>query len=212
MPTLAERRAQQAANPGGGANGDFIKFKSEGETRILRFLFTDASTLESKLRYPMVQDAATGKWAEDPNGKGSYRVMLNCVEYNSDGKGARRVRLELSEYLYNEYLAPYIEKDVPASKNVWEVKVRRPGSMDVSYVAFKIEGATELTFPIPEATANQSSAPATPAYVAPVAPVVKAAPVSVPVTPAPATSPAVSAVQPTTAATCAPEPKKSKYF
>ena len=199
MPTLAERRAQQAAS--GGANGDFIKFKSEGETKLLRFLFTDASTIESRLKYPMVKNPETNKWEEDKNQKGSYRVLLNCVEYNHGGSGARRVRFEISEYLYNEYLAPYVEKDVPASKNVWEIKVRRPGTMDVSYVAFKVDGASELNYPIPEAA---STAPAQPTYAAPAQPTYAApAPVApAPVQPAPV---APAPVQPDA-------PKKSKYF
>ena len=51
MPSLAERRAQVAAQGGQGGTGDFIKFKSEGETKILRFLFNDATTIESHKKF-----------------------------------------------------------------------------------------------------------------------------------------------------------------
>lgn len=182
MPTLAERRQQQANATNSQGTGDFIKFKSEGETKFLRFLFNDASTIESHRKF---WDEEEKKWIIDGD-KGSYRIVFNCIEYDKGGANPRRIRWELSEYLYNEYLAPYVEKDVPASKNVWEIKVRRPGTMDVSYVAFKVDGATEATYPIPEVETNaqgSSSAPAaapTYAQTAPAAPspVVAAAPVA----------------------------------
>ena len=181
MPTLAERRQQQANAANSQGPGDFIKFKSEGETKFLRFLFNDASTIESHRKF---WDEEEKKWIIDGD-KGSYRIVFNCVEYDKGGANPRRIRWEISEYLYNEYLAPYVEKDAPASKNVWEIKVRRPGTMDISYVAFKVDGATEASYPIPEAETNtqgSSSAPAAaPTYAqsAPTAtPVVAAAPIA----------------------------------
>ena len=168
MPSLAERRAQVAAQGGNGGTGDFIKFKAEGETKILRFLFTDANSIESHKKF---WDEEAKKWLFDdacPEGKGAYRITFNCVEYDVGGKNPRRVRWELSEYLYNEYLAPYIEKNIPASQNVWEIKVRRPGTMDISYVAFKVDGATEANYPIPEApTSNGAPAQASQTAAAP---------------------------------------------
>lgn len=151
MPTLAERRKMAEAN-GNGANGDFITFKVEGETKLIRFLFTDATNLESHRKF---YNEETKEWEIDGD-RGSWKVLFNCVEYDVGGKNPRKVRWELSEYLYNEYLSPYVEKDNPASKNVWEIKVRRPKTMDVSYIAFRIEEATELTYPIPT-TANQAT-------------------------------------------------------
>lgn len=159
MPTLAERRQQQANAANNQGSGDFIKFKSEGETKFLRFLFNDASTIESHRKF---WDEEEKKWIIDGD-KGSYRIVFNCVEYDKGGANPRRIRWEISEYLYNEYLAPYVEKDAPASKNVWEIKVRRPGTMDISYVAFKVDGATEATYPIPEVDTNAQGSSAAPA-------------------------------------------------
>ena len=158
MPTLAERRQQQANAANNQGSGDFIKFKSEGETKFLRFLFNDASTIESHRKF---WDEEEKKWIIDGD-KGSYRIVFNCVEYDKGGANPRRIRWEISEYLYNEYLAPYVEKDAPASKNVWEIKVRRPGTMDISYVAFKVDGATEATYPIPEVDTNTQGSSAAP--------------------------------------------------
>lgn len=230
MPTLAERRAQLAAQGGPGNNGDFIKFKAEGETKYLRFLFDDASTIESHQKF---FNEETKQWEID-QGKGPYRITFNCVEYDKGGKNPRRVRWELSEYLYNEYLSPYVEKDLPARKNVWEIKARRPGTMEVSYVAFKVEDATELTYPIPEAAPQQQAQaapaqaptyaqpapqpqpqyqqPAQPQYQAPQQPVMQPAPMQslqpTPVQPVYQGEPVVQApVQ------GQPQPvKKSKYF
>ena len=201
MPTLAERRAQIAAQGGATASGDFIKFKSEGETKYLRFLFTDASNIESHRKF---WDEDEKKWVIDGD-KGTYRIVYNCVEYDKGGANPRKVRWEVSEYLYNEYLSPYVEKEVPASKNVWEIKVRRPGTMDVSFVAFKVDGATELTYPIPEGTdASASAAPvATPTYAAPAAST--ATPVQTPVQSV-ASAPTATTAEPVSA------PRKSKYF
>ena len=159
MPTLAERRQQQANAANNQGSGDFIKFKSEGETKFLRFLFNDASTIESHRKF---WDEEEKKWIIDGD-KGSYRIVFNCIEYDKGGANPRRIRWEISEYLYNEYLAPYVEKDAPASKNVWEIKVRRPGTMDISYVAFKVDGATEATYPIPEVDTNAQGSSAAPA-------------------------------------------------
>ncbi|MCM1322829.1 MAG: hypothetical protein NC218_01450 [Acetobacter sp.] len=221
MPTLAERRAQVAAAGGPNGGGDFIKFKVEGETKLLRFLFTDASAIESHKKF---WDEDQKKWLYDdacPEGKGAYRITFNCVQYGPNGTNPTRCRWEISEYLYNEYLAPYIEKDTPASKNVWEIKVRRPGTMDISYVAFKVDGATELNYPIPEAPAqnSQNSAPASapaaaPNYTAPTEqPAAQTqAPAAQAQQPAPAPAPAPA---PTPAADPTPAPaapKKSKYF
>lgn len=192
MPTLAERRQQQANAASSQGSGDFIKFKSEGETKFLRFLFNDASTIESHRKFWNEEEK---KWEIDGD-RGSYRIVFNCVEYDKGGANPRRIRWELSEYLYNEYLAPYVEKDVPASKNVWEIKVRRPGTMDVSYVAFKVDGATEATYPIPEVETNAQGSSAAPA----------AAPTyaqAAPSAPSPVVAAAPVAEQPV---------KKSKYF
>lgn len=204
MPTLEERRKMAAADGASyGQNGEFITFKQEGETRIIRFLFTDASSIESTLKYPLVKNEATGRWEEDNTQKGSWKVMFNCVEYDKGGVNPRRVRWELSEYLYNEYLSPYVEKDVPASKNVWEIKVRRPRTMDVSYIAFRVDEATDVNYPTPTTASQSATQPVVskPTYAKSAAQIssqpaeVSTAPTAAPATDAPATT-----------------PKKSKYF
>lgn len=222
MPTLAERRAAVAAMGGQGASGDFIKFRAEGETRILRFLFTDANSIESHKKY---WDKEQSKWIIDGE-QGSYKITFNCVEYDKGGANPRRVRWELSEYLYNEYLSPYIEREVPASKNVWEIQVRRPGTMEVGYTAFKVDGATEVTYPIPDAAPSNNNAQA-PAAAPAAKPTYAAAPQQAPVAqpaPAPAQQPAAPVQQPVqtqyqqpAAAQPAPQAapatqRKSKYF
>ncbi len=213
MPSLAERRAQVAAQGGSNGSGEFIRFKQEGETRILRFLFDDATTIESHKKF---WDEESKKWLFDdacPAGKGSYKITFNCVEYDKDGKNARRCRWEISEYLYNEYLSPYIEKTTPASQNVWEIKVRRPGTMDVSYVAFKVEGATELNYPIPEVVSNQqneaSKQAAAPAYIQ--QPATQSAPAQQPTAPVQSAAPAPAPAQTEPAPTTVP-PRAHKYF
>ena len=223
MPTLAERRAQIAAQGGAAASGDFIKFKTEGETRYLRFLFTDATTIESHRKF---WDEDQKKWIIDGD-QGTYKITFKCVEYDKGGANPRKVRWEISEYLYNEYLSPYIEKEVPASKNVWEIKVRRPGTMDISYIAFKVDGATEITYPIPADDNGTAPAVAAPSYAqapaqpqpAPAAPVqpISAAPVQpvaqATVQPAPAAPVYASApAQSTITEPVQPAPRKSKYF
>lgn len=205
MPTLAERRKMQEAQGNASARGEFIKFKTEGETRILRFLFTDASTIESHRKF---WNEETKQWEIDGD-KGAYRIVFDCVEYDKGGVNPRRVRWEISEYLYNEYLAPYVERDTPASKNVWEIKVRRPGTMDISYIAYQVPDATEITYPIPEIESNSDtgthSAPATtptPTYAT-----------ATPAAPQPAAQPAQQAAPQSTAQSTTPSaPKKSKYF
>jgi hypothetical protein len=151
MPTLAERRKMAAAE-GPMGNGEFITFKQEGEVKTIRFLFTDAEAIESHRKF---YNEETKEWEIDGD-RGSWKVLFNCVEYDEGGKNPRRVRWELSEYLYNEYLSPYVEKDNPASKNVWQIKVRRPKTMDVSYIAFRLEDATEETYPIPDMRTPQA--------------------------------------------------------
>lgn len=197
MPTLAERRKMAAQE--GGQNGEFITFKLEGETKIIRFLFTDATTIESHRKF---YNEETKEWEIDGD-RGSWKVLFNCVEYDKGGANPRRVRWELSEYLYNEYLSPYVEKDTPASNSVWEIKVRRPKTMDVSYIAFKVEGATEVNYPIPAVASpqQQTSKPAAaPTY---------AAPAAQPEQQAPATPAAEAGSEPPQQSSPV---KKSKYF
>lgn len=195
MATLAERRRQIEAS-GGPGGGEWITFKQEGETRRLRFLFNDATEVESHQKF---WNEETREWEID-QGRGSWRVIFNCVEYDEGGANPRRVKWEVSEYLYNEYLSPYVEKDKPASKNVWDVKVRRPGTMDVSYISFKVDGATEVNYPIPEA--NATPAPTTRAT-------------SQPTKAKPAPAPVDGVMPPPASMTETPQPapvRKSKYF
>ena len=208
MPTLAERRAAQAAGQSYKENGEFIAFKTEGETRILRFLFNDENDIEVHRKY---FDEATKQWVIDGD-QGSYRIVFNCVEYDKGGKNPRRVRWEVSQYLYDSYLSPYIEKNLPASKGVWEISVRRPKTTDVSYVAFPVEGANDIDYPIPEATGDTSDANDEPPFMvdAPKPGYVDSGSTSgqAPAAPASTTGQAPAQPQPTTGEA----PRKSKYF
>lgn len=186
MPTLAERR-KMSQSTGSKENGEFIAFKTEGETKIIRFMFTDANSLESHRKF---YNEETKEWEIDGD-RGAWKVLFNCIEYDKGGANPRKVRWELSEYLYNEYLSPYVEKDVPASKNVWEIKVRRPKTMEVSYIAFRVDDADETTYPIPDGDIQRAQPQPTvqkPTYAA---------------------EPRQTVVE---SADAAPAPKKSKYF
>ena len=209
MPTLAERRKQIEAAGGAGAAGDFIKWTQEGETKILRFLFDDATTIESHRVY---WDNETKQRIIDGD-QGSYRIVFNCVEYDRGGANPRRVRWDISEYLYNEYLSPYIEKDTPARNHVWEIKVRRPKTMDQSFICFEVAGATLDKYPIPDGVTTTSAGaaqPNAPTYAAPAqqeqTPVQSTAPAQLE---APA-QPAAQAVQQPATATTTRRP--NKYF
>lgn len=210
MPTLAERRKMLEAAGGAGASGDFIKWTQEGETKILRFLFDDANSIES---HRVFWDPDTKQRIVDGD-QGTYRIVFNCVEYDRGGANPRRVRWDISEYLYNEYLSPYIEKDTPARNHVWEIKVRRPKSMDLSFICFEVTNATLDKYPIPEGgttTSTGASQPNTPTYAAPAqsaAPVQQEAPAQPQPAPAPAAAPQPQ--QPAPASTTTRRP--NKYF
>ena len=205
MPTLAERRKMIEAAGGAGASGDFIKWTQEGETKILRFLFDDATTIES---HRVFWDPDTKQRIVDGD-QGSYRIVFNCVEYDRGGANPRRVRWDISEYLYNEYLSPYIEKDTPARNHVWEIKVRRPKTMDQSFICFEVSNATIDKYPIPDGattTSTGAAQPNAPTYTT------SSAPQPVPA-PQPAPQPAAQepqTVQPAAAPTSTRRP--NKYF
>ena len=204
MPTLAERRKMIEAAGGAGASGDFIKWTQEGETKILRFLFDDANSIESHRVY---WDNETKQRIIDGD-QGSYRIVFNCVEYDRGGANPRRVRWDISEYLYNEYLSPYIEKDTPARNHVWEIKVRRPKTMDQSFICFEVSGATLDKYPIPEGgttTSTGATQPNAPTYTAPAAPAPQPAA-------QPVQQPASPVQTPAPAAPAAPTRKPNKYF
>lgn len=214
MPTLAELRAQQAAAPRqGGSNAEYIRFTQEGETRYLRFMFDTPEHIEVHRKF---FNNTTKQWEIDGD-QGSYRIVFDCIEYKPDGSDAHRVKWEVSQYLYDEYLQPYVEKSLPASQRVWEVKVRRPGTTEVSYVAFPVDGDT-TKFPIIDRPAKPAAGAPTPGVTS--VPRAANSPVAPATRPAPAPAPVANETpdipfDPDPAPEVAPQPaapKKSKYF
>lgn len=131
------------------SSGEFIKFKKQGETRYLRFLYESGGEKmgeDIQLRRKKWDDAAQ-KYVYDTE-DGQLMSVLNAIEYDEDGKNPRFVKWERSAYFCKNTLLPMFRNYPRIIDGVWKVTVTNPGTTDISFSLFPVMNADTVKFPI----------------------------------------------------------------
>lgn len=146
--------ADYSAMPkGNGSAGDFLKWTKNGETRVLRFLYTshDGSDIEVVKK---CWDDEQKKYVYDtPEGK--LTCVLNCVLYEN-GQPPKRVRWERSANFTEQICNGYWSKFPRIIDGVWEVTCTNPGTKEIKFSWFPVMGADLTTYPLPDGVSIQN--------------------------------------------------------
>lgn len=142
-------------NSGGG---EYIKFETTGETRILRFLYeSGGDAMGSDVTfYRKFWDDENKKYVVGTD-EGQLVTTLRAVEYDADGKNPRVVKWERSAYFCKAVLLPMWKNFPRIIDGVWKITATSPKTLDASYSVFPVISADTIKFPIPEETASAAT-------------------------------------------------------
>ena len=131
------------------ANGDFIRFEKDGDTKFLRFMYEDIRT-EAVIKYKAWNPEENKYVYSDTKDSKDFKavVRMNCIQYNEDGSDPRKVTWEFSAHIVDRDLVPQLENIKPHNAGVWKVQVNNPGEMNIKIVAFPVLNADTVKFPI----------------------------------------------------------------
>lgn len=135
-----------------GESGEFIKWTRNGESKVLRFLYTshDGSDIEVVKK---IWDDVQKKYLYDtPDGK--LTCVLNAVLYEQ-GQPPKRVRWERSAAFTEQVCNGYWSKFPRIIDGVWEVTCTNPGTKEIKFAWFPIMGADLTSYPLPEGVSIQ---------------------------------------------------------
>lgn len=132
---------------GGGASGEFLKWTKNGETKVLRFLYTSADGADIEVRKKKWDDDAKQFVYDTPDGK--LTCTLNAVLYEN-GQPPKRVRWERSAAFTEQACNGYWSKFPRIIDGVWEVKCTNPGTKEIKFSWFPVMGADLTSYPLPE--------------------------------------------------------------
>lgn len=143
---------------GSGDRGEFISFEKTGDTKYLRFMYEsggekmgeDIPTRRKKW------DDAQHKYIYDTE-DGTQMCVLDCIEYDEDGKNPRRVRWERSAYFCKNTLLPMWKNYPRIIDGVWKVTATNPKTMDASYSLFPVMNADTIKYPIIEVEKKEAT-------------------------------------------------------
>lgn len=136
--------SRMAKNAG---QGEFLKWTRNGEVKVLRFLYTSNDGADIEVRRKE-WDETQKKYVYDTPG-GKLTCVLNCVIYEN-GQSPKRVRWERSASFTEQACNGYWSKFPRIIDGVWEVTCTNPGTKDIKFSWFPIQGADFTTYPLPE--------------------------------------------------------------
>lgn len=136
-------------------NNEFIKWTQNGESKILRFLYTSRDGSDIQVRKK--------KWDNDQNRfvydtpDGNLTCSLDCALYEVDRNGVvqnvKRVKWERSAAFTEQACNGYWAKFPRIIDGVWEVTCTNPGTKEIKFAWFPVMGADLTTHPLPEGVA-----------------------------------------------------------
>lgn len=135
----------RASKPTG--QGDFIKWKENGEVKVLRFLYTSHDGADIEVRRKKWDDVQK-KYVYDTD-DGTLFCVLNAVLYEK-GKDPVKVRWDRSASFTEQACNGYWAKFPRIIDGVWEVTCTNPGTKDIKFSWFPVMGADFTTYPLPE--------------------------------------------------------------
>lgn len=132
---------------GSGDQGEFIKWTSNGEVKVLRFLYTSKDGEDIEVVRKCWDDEQKKFVYNTPEGK--LTCVLSCVLYKQ-GEPPRRVRWERSAAFTEQVCNGYWSKFPRIIDGVWEVTCTNPGTKEIKFSWFPVMGADFTTHPLPE--------------------------------------------------------------
>lgn len=136
-------------NTGGS---EFIKWTTNGETKILRFLYTSRDGADIAVRKKKWDDEQKRFVYDSPDGQ--LTCSLDCALYDVDKngvvRGVKKVKWERSAAFTENACNGYWSKFSRIIDGVWEVTCTNPGTKEIKFAWFPVMGADLTTFPLPE--------------------------------------------------------------
>lgn len=136
---------------GNSGNGEFLKWTTDGEVKVLRFLYTSNDGADIAVRRKIWDDVQKKFIYDTPEGK--LTCSLNAVLYEKDGNGnitAKKVRWERSAAFTEQVCNGYWSKFPRIIDGVWEVTCMNPGTTEIKFSWFPVMGADFTKYPLPE--------------------------------------------------------------
>lgn len=162
---------------------DFLKWTANGEIKVIRILYDSRDGSDIPVIFKHWDDAQK-KYVVGDTVNGKLTCVLDCVLYGTvvNGvfqplpEGPKLVKWERSAAFAENACNGYWSKFPRIKDGVWEVTCTNPGTKDIKFSWFPVQGADIMTHPIPEApTPTQTPTSAT-AGVAPDTPFTPDAP------------------------------------
>lgn len=135
-----------------GSSSEFLKWTQNGESKILRVLYTskDGSDIEVRKK----------KWDDEQKRfvydslDGQLTCSLDCALYDVDKsgvvRGVKKVKWERSAAFTENACNGYWSKFPRIIDGVWEVTCTNPGTKEIKFTWFPVMGADLTTFPLPD--------------------------------------------------------------
>lgn len=139
--------ADYARQPKNSGTGDFIKWTRNGESKILRFLYTSHDGSDIEVVKKEWSDEQHKFLYDTPNGK--LTCVLNAVLYEN-GQPPKRVRWERSAAFTEQVCNGYWSKFPRICDGVWEVTCQNPGTKEIKFSWFPVMGADLTNYPLPD--------------------------------------------------------------
>lgn len=130
-----------------GGSGEFLKWTKNGESKILRFLYTSKDGADIEVVKKCWDDVQKKYVYDTPDGK--LTCVLNAVLYE-DGQPPKKVRWERSAAFTEQVCNGYWSKFPRIIDGVWEVTCTNPGTKEIKFSWFPVMGADLTTYPLPE--------------------------------------------------------------
>lgn len=132
---------------GSGAKGDFLKWTTNGEVKVLRFLYTSHDGADIDVVKKIWSEEQHKFLYDTPDGK--LTCVLNAVLYK-EGEPPKLVRWERSAAFTEQVCNGYWAKFPRIIDGVWEVTCTNPGTKEIKFSWFPVMGADLTTHPLPE--------------------------------------------------------------
>lgn len=130
-----------------GNNGEFLKWTTNGEVKVLRFLYTSKDGADISVVKKAWDDTQKKFVYDTPEGK--LTCTLKAVLYE-DGKPPKKVRWERSAAFTEQVCNGYWSKFPRIIDGVWEVTCTNPGTKEIKFSWFPVMNADFTTHPLPE--------------------------------------------------------------
>lgn len=127
--------------------GEFLKWTRNGETKILRFLYTSRDGADIPVVQKYWNETERRFIYNTPEGKPT--CVLSCVLYEGQ-QAPKKVRWERSAAFAEQVCNGYWSKFPRIIDGVWEVTCTNPGTKDIKFSWFPVMNADFTTHPLPE--------------------------------------------------------------